>query len=231
MRTGKDELMFARKPRIVLADDEIHIRYLIRNVMLAEGYEVAGEVNNGEDAVAMYREVRPDLIVMDINLPLKTGDVVLADILGEFPDAKVVMLTMVASRCPGRAILAAYDQAAYWREQGRCVISGFHSAVEEECLRILLRGKQPIIICLARAMYSKIPPEWQKPLVENRLLILSAFPSEKRVTADLAQRRNELVAALAEEVYFVHIVAQGHTAHLAKRVAEWDIRSVSCDHR
>ena len=96
MRTGKDELMFARKPRIVLADDEIHIRYLIRNVMLAEGYEVAGEVNNGEDAVAMYREVRPDLIVMDINLPLKTGDVVLADILGEFPDAKVVMLTMVA---------------------------------------------------------------------------------------------------------------------------------------
>ena len=88
--------MFARKPRIVLADDEIHIRYLIRNVMLAEGYEVAGEVNNGEDAVAMYREVRPDLIVMDINLPLKTGDVVLADILGEFPDAKVVMLTMVA---------------------------------------------------------------------------------------------------------------------------------------
>lgn len=136
-----------------------------------------------------------------------------------------------SSRCPGRAILAAYDQAAYWREQGRCVISGFHSAVEEECLRILLRGKQPIIICLARAMYSKIPPEWQKPLVENRLLILSVFPSEKRVAADLAQRRNELVAALAEEVYFVHIVAQGHTAHLAKRVAEWDIRSVSCDHR
>lgn len=136
-----------------------------------------------------------------------------------------------SSRCPGRAILAAYDQAAYWREQGRCVISGFHSAVEEECLRILLRGKQPIVICLARSMYSTIPLEWQKPLAENRLLILSAFPAEKRVTADLALRRNELVAALAEEIYFVHIVAQGHTARLAQRVAEWGMRSVSCDHR
>lgn len=125
-----------------------------------------------------------------------------------------------SARCPGSAILAAYDQAAQWRDSGCCVISGFHSPVEQECLRILLRGKQPIIICLARSLYSKTPPEWEKPLADNRLLILSAFPTEKRVTTDLAQRRNEIVAALADEHYFAHITPGGHTAQLAKQLAK-----------
>ena len=88
--------MVSRETRVVLVDDEIHIRYLIRNIVREEGYVVVGEANNGEDAVAMYRQHQPDLILMDINLPLKTGDEVLAEILKEFPDAKVVMLTMVA---------------------------------------------------------------------------------------------------------------------------------------
>lgn len=88
--------MAARETRVVLVDDEIHIRYLIRSIIRGEGYVVVGEANNGEDAVEVYRKNQPDLILMDINLPLKTGDEVLSEILKEFPDAKVVMLTMVA---------------------------------------------------------------------------------------------------------------------------------------
>jgi two-component system chemotaxis response regulator CheY len=88
--------MKSQEIRVVLVDDEIHIRYLLRNIIKTEGYVVVGEANNGEDAIEMYRKQRPDLILMDINLPLKTGDQVLAEILHEFPDAKVVMLTMVA---------------------------------------------------------------------------------------------------------------------------------------
>ena len=37
-----------------------------------------------------------------------------------------------SARCPGSAILAAYDQAARWRDERRCIISGFHSPVEKE---------------------------------------------------------------------------------------------------
>ena len=88
--------MASRAIRVVLADDEIHIRYLIRNIIRAEGYDVVGEANNGEDALALYRKHRPDLILMDINLPLKTGDEVLAEIMRENAEAIVVMLTMVA---------------------------------------------------------------------------------------------------------------------------------------
>lgn len=93
---GRENYMVLGTPRIVLADDEIHIRYLVRSIIRAEGYTVVGEANNGEDALALYRLHQPDLILMDINLPLKTGDEVLAEIMREFPAAKVVMLTMVA---------------------------------------------------------------------------------------------------------------------------------------
>jgi predicted Rossmann fold nucleotide-binding protein DprA/Smf involved in DNA uptake len=115
-----------------------------------------------------------------------------------------------SAHCPAKAILRIYDQAAKWRDQGHCVISGFHSPVEKECLRILLRGSQPIIICPARALPKRIPQDWTKPLNEGRLLILSFFAAtEIRVTADLANRRNELVAALAESVFVAHATPGG----------------------
>ena len=121
-------------------------------------------------------------------------------------------------RCPGNAILTTYDQAAKWRDTGRCVISGFHSPVEKECLRILLRGSPPIIICPARTLPQRVPPEWRQPLVDGRLLILSAFrAAEKRITADLAIRRNEFVAALADEVWIAHITPGGQMDRLTQR--------------
>lgn len=128
-----------------------------------------------------------------------------------------------SARCPGDAILAAYDQAARWRDTGRCVISGFHSPIEKECLRILLRGTQPIILCPARSLKNmRLPADWKTPLTAGRLLILSGFnASHRRATTELATRRNELVAALADEVWFAHIAPGGQTERLAKMVARW----------
>ena len=77
--------------------------------------------------------------------------------------------------------------------------------MEKECLRILLRGSQSIIICPARALPQRVPPEWRQPLADGRLLILSAFRAgEKRITTELAIRRNEFVAALADEIWIAH---------------------------
>jgi predicted Rossmann fold nucleotide-binding protein DprA/Smf involved in DNA uptake len=127
-------------------------------------------------------------------------------------------------RCPGNVILSAYDQAARWRDEGRCIISGFHSPVEQECLRILLRGTPPIILCPARALPQRIPAEWQTPLAEGRLLILSGFTAaEKRVTTELAARRNALVAALADEVCFAHITPGGQSDRLTHGLASWRV--------
>lgn len=125
-----------------------------------------------------------------------------------------------SARCPGDAILRACDTARLWRDENRCIISGFHSVVEKECLRILLRGSQPIIICPARSLPSRLPAEWQKPLAAGRLLLLSCFkPKDHRVTEALAAHRNEFAAALADEVWFAHITPGGQMERLAKIVA------------
>jgi predicted Rossmann fold nucleotide-binding protein DprA/Smf involved in DNA uptake len=132
-----------------------------------------------------------------------------------------------SAHSPGHIILAAYDQAARWRDDGRCIVSGFHSQVEKECLRILLRGWQPIIVCLARGLTGmRLPADWKKPLAESRLLVLSPFPaSERRVTKNLARDRNRLVAALADEVVFAHIDPAGHLDELRQLVGSWRLSS------
>lgn len=129
-----------------------------------------------------------------------------------------------SARCPGHVILSAYDQAARWRDAGRCIISGFHSPVEKECLSILLRGSQPIIICPARSIPQRIPPEWRQPLDKGRLLLVSGFkPIEKRITSELAIRRNEFVAALADEVWFAHITPGGQAERLTHLLTQWNV--------
>jgi predicted Rossmann fold nucleotide-binding protein DprA/Smf involved in DNA uptake len=104
-----------------------------------------------------------------------------------------------SKKCPGDAILKAMEKAQEWRNQGRCIISGFHSPVEKECLNILLKGKQPIIICPARSIEKmRVLKEWTEGIKSERILILSQFDRTKhRVTAKQSEERNILVAAIS----------------------------------
>lgn len=130
-----------------------------------------------------------------------------------------------SARTPGGAILRAYDFSRRLRDQGVTVISGFHSPIERECLEILLRGKQPIIVCPARAMDSMRTPSGCRAAFDaGRILFLSIFAKEpKRVTKDSALCRNEFVAALADDAYIAHIEAGGKTAHIVRMLREWKV--------
>jgi len=114
-----------------------------------------------------------------------------------------------------------------WRDAGRCVISGFHSPLEQQCLEILLRGKQPIVMALARGLGAvRLPAAQRKALDEGRLMIISPFPvAEKRVSADLARQRNRFAAALAGEVVFGFVAPGGSLALLRDEIRCWDIRT------
>lgn len=128
-----------------------------------------------------------------------------------------------STRCPGDPILAACDQATRWREEGRCVISGFHSPVEQECLRILLAGKQPIIICPARALEGmRIPSPWRDGIAQGRILLLSLFPAtNRRQTAALCRQRNEFAASLADELYIPYATPGGSLEQLLAKTTSW----------
>jgi predicted Rossmann fold nucleotide-binding protein DprA/Smf involved in DNA uptake len=130
-----------------------------------------------------------------------------------------------SNRCPGGAILSAYDQVQRWRDEGRCVIGGFHSPIEKECLKILLRGRQPIVICPARGIETmRLPKDWRDGIDNGRLLLLSAFPKNiRRPTAAFADRRNQLVAAMADEIVFFHITPGGKMDRLRAQTEELGI--------
>ena len=131
---------------------------------------------------------------------------------------------LCSSRYPASIILPTFDQASRWRDEGRCIVSGFHSPMEQECLRILLRGKSPVILCPARTLPVRIPSEWEQPLQQGRLLVFSGFQAhENRMTAALAVRRNALVAALADELFFPHIRPGGQIDQLSSFASSWNI--------
>ena len=111
-------------------------------------------------------------------------------------------------KCPGKLILDTYDFCHHLRAEGVPVISGFHSPMEQECLRILLRSPNHVIWCLARGMLSRIPAEpvdCRAAVTEGRLLLVSTFPDKvRRVTAKTAMIRNRLVADMAAAVVVAH---------------------------
>jgi len=121
-----------------------------------------------------------------------------------------------ATRCPGNVILRAYDLAQALRTASIPVIGGFHTPMEKECLDLLLRGTQPVVMCPARSIERmRLPVEWRRPVQENRLLILSPFGMQhRRVTAVIAEQRNRFVATLAENLFVAHAPAGSRTEHL-----------------
>ena len=127
-----------------------------------------------------------------------------------------------SAQCPGAAILRTFDRMTQMRDAGQIVLGGFHSPMEQDCLRILLRGHQPIILVLARTLQNlHLVPELVPAYQSKRLLLLSPFaPHHKRVTASLATRRNRFAATIATKALIAYAAPNSRTAILAKAIGE-----------
>ena len=126
-------------------------------------------------------------------------------------------------RIPPEQVLKCYDWATIQRNTGICVISGFHSALEKDVLRFLLKGRQPLIVVLARRLYSRIPEEWNTALDEGRLLILStslAIRSNESTT----RQRNRYIADIADSVVLGSLSPGGSLDNLVSKLPAGKIR-------
>jgi two-component system, chemotaxis family, chemotaxis protein CheY len=79
--------------RLLIVDDAMFMRKLIRGVAIEAGWEVAGEAANGEEATALYAQLKPDLVTMDLVMPVMGGLEALRQIRSFDPQAKVVVVT------------------------------------------------------------------------------------------------------------------------------------------
>ena len=129
--------------------------------------------------------------------------------------------------CPDRTLLEAGDVVAMLRDQGAAVVSGFHSPVEKECLRILLRDNVPSVFGSARSLKKmRIPSLWRRPLDEGRLLLISPFDDlPLSPTRKSSRQRNELIAALADEILILHAAPGGNIERLGRIIDRWGVPS------
>lgn len=85
------------RPRVLVAEDEALIRLDLVELLEEQGYEVVGQAADGEKAVEMARELRPDLVVMDVKMPKMDG-ITAAENITDERIAPVVMLTAFSQR-------------------------------------------------------------------------------------------------------------------------------------
>ncbi len=83
--------------KILVADDAMFMRNRTSRLLTANGYQVI-EAANGEEAVERYFKERPDLVLMDITMPVLDGIEALKQLKAKDPDAKVVMVTALGQK-------------------------------------------------------------------------------------------------------------------------------------
>ena len=81
--------------RILIVDDSFYMRTMLKNMLADAGYEVVGEAPNGQTALELAKETKPDLITLEVILPDNTGLDVLKGIKADQPDMKVIIVSAV----------------------------------------------------------------------------------------------------------------------------------------
>jgi two-component system, chemotaxis family, chemotaxis protein CheY len=84
--------------RVLIVDDAKFMRMTLSNILNKAGHEVVGEGENGKDAVSLYRDLKPDLITLDITMPEMNGLEAVREIKKEFPNAKVIMCSAMGQQ-------------------------------------------------------------------------------------------------------------------------------------
>ena len=86
------------KSGVLIVDDLYFIRISIREILEKEKLPVAGEAENGLEALRFYEERKPDIVLLDITMPLMDGLTALKALKSKYPDAKVVMCSALGQQ-------------------------------------------------------------------------------------------------------------------------------------
>lgn len=84
--------------KVLIVDDAVFMRMKLKNILEANGYEVAGEAQNGQEAFDLYQTTKPDLVTMDITMPEVDGIEALRLIKDADADARVVMCSAMGQQ-------------------------------------------------------------------------------------------------------------------------------------
>ncbi|MBM7650146.1 two-component system chemotaxis response regulator CheY [Bacillus ectoiniformans] len=115
---------------VLVVDDAKFMRMTLSDMLGNLKHEVVGEAENGEEAVERYRQLKPDVVTMDITMPGMNGIEASSKILSEFPDAKIIVCSAMGQQ---KMVMEAIEAGAK-----DFVVKPFDEARVDEALRRLL---------------------------------------------------------------------------------------------
>ncbi len=168
--------------RVLLADDHQILRDGIRRGLESAGEDVVGEADNGEEALELVRTTHPDIVLMDLSMPVLDGVSATRRITEEFPDVRVVVLTMHDDPQRTRAALEA-GAVGY-------MTKGTSFADVLDTLRRAMAGEEVLSPHLAASMLSAAtepdqPPELLSERQREILQMIADGLSTKQVAREL----------------------------------------------
>ena len=171
------------KPRVLLADDHVLVLEGFRRI-LQEHYELVGTVGDGYALLAAAKTVQPDIVILDISMPLLNGIETASQLKKICPTAKIIIVTMHAG--------ADYVRAAFEAGASAYVLKG--SAVDEleQAIRAVIGGHfyiTPLITKELVDVYLSTASEKPKGLTPRQLEVLR-FIAEGRTAKEIANRLN-----------------------------------------
>lgn len=165
--------------------------------------------------------MKPSPVSVPEHCSQRVGPELAAQIVGVGEAALLAepLLALIASReCPGHVLLGTLARVPEWVKTGRVIVSGFHSPLEQQVLRSLLRRKGRVVKVLARGMTDFRPTaEEREPIAAGRMLVVTACRTTvARTTRATALARNRLVLALASEVVAPYVADGSPLAEILK---------------
>lgn len=170
--------------RILLVDDSEIVRMGVRMVLAdVEGFEVVGEAGTADESVARARELLPDIVLMDVRLPDRSGIEACRDILAENPTSRVIMLTSHADDEAVVASILAGAQGFVMKEVSIEALTASIHAVSQ--------GETILSPTLTRRVLEKLrggqTARMQEPLTQREVEILFLI-GEGLTNREIAQR-------------------------------------------
>jgi len=84
--------------RVLIVDDAAFMRMMIKDILTKNGYEVVGEADNGAKAIEKYQELEPNLVTMDITMPVMDGITAVKEIKKMNPAARIIMCSAMGQQ-------------------------------------------------------------------------------------------------------------------------------------
>lgn len=200
------------KVRILIADDHAVIRRGLRSLLtLQPGWEVSGEAATGREAVSLAKQLKPDVVVMDISMPELNGVEATRQIVKEVPGTEVLILTMHSSEELARAVLHAGARAIVLKSDADVAVV---SAVDA------LHRHKPY---LATTVTEFVLDKYLEGSTEEPALIAGRLTGREREVLQLlseGKSNKEVAAAL-------HITVKTAEVHRANIMHKLKLRSFS----